>query len=78
MKKLVKWIKVLAVGIFYLVILGVALVLTVGLIIGILSSEMRFFFKPTMILLISIYAAIVFAAAWGGMRKSINHNFVAE
>mgnify|MGYP001590444126 CR=1 FL=1 len=75
MKKLVKWIKVLAVSIFYLVVLGVILVLAVGLIVGISDSRMLFFFKPTMILLIGAYAVIVFAAAWGGIRKSISHNF---
>ncbi len=71
MERLVNWTKVLAASIFYSVIFSGALVLAVGLTIGIWASEMRFWFKPLMILLIGVYTAIVFAAAWEGTRKII-------
>lgn len=71
MKRLVRWIEALAASIFYSVVFSGALVLAVGLAIGIWASEMRFWFKPLMILLIGIYVLIVFAAAWEETRKII-------
>ncbi len=74
-KLVIRWIKILAAGIFYPVILVGALILAAGLIIGIWASEMRFWFKPLMVLLIGAYAVIVFAAVWEETRKTIGQNF---
>jgi len=78
MKKLGRLIKILMAGIFYLIIIGAALILATGLTIGIWASEMRIWFKPFMSLLIGFYAVIIFTAAWEGMRIVIGRNLVAK
>ncbi len=78
MKKLIKRIKVLTAGIFWLVILGVILTLSVGLVVDVWDLKMNILSRCLAILLIGGCAAIVFAAIWEKIRKTISQDSVAK
>lgn len=78
MKKLARFIELVAAGVFYLVILGAAVILAIGLIFGVLSAEMNFGFKCGMVLLIGVYVVIIFAFIWEATRKVFGRKTTAN